>query len=274
MSPQLRAFLLREGSTRAVSLVRILLALLLWTRFGQEFAAFHLVAERFPVIAACFWVSTTLMLVGYRARAATLAAGITMFAAVFWAGVHQGHSPYEHHHVYMLAAATMWTSFTPCGGSYSVDRWLAVRAAEADGKPAPPEQGPTWATWLLLGQLSASYFWSAWDKSTPAFLSGVRLVQIFVTKYGTSDLPFDAFQTVCAAAAWMTVLGEYALAAGVLVRWPLRIVVPAGLLLHALLYLLIPVSTFSATCMALYLLVFDPDDVHAFLDRLQGHAPS
>ena len=270
MSPGLRALMLADGSTRATGLVRILTALLLWTRFGQEMAPFHYVAERFPVLASLFWVSSTLMLVGYRARLSTGLAGLTMFGLVFWAGVHEGHDPYRHHHVYMLAAVTMWLALTPCGGSYSLDRWRAVRAAASSGVPAPPERGPTWATWVVLGQLSATYFWSAWDKTTPAFLSGARLVQIFLTKYGTSDIPFAGFEALCQVAAWATVLGEYALAVGVLVRWPLKLVVPAGLLLHALLYLLIPVSTFSASCMVLYLLVVDPDDLHEVIDRLHG----
>ncbi|MCO4748030.1 MAG: HTTM domain-containing protein [Proteobacteria bacterium] len=273
MSATLRDFLMREGSTRPAGLVRILLALLLWARFAVEFAPYHNVAQRFPVLALLFWISTPLMLIGFRAQLSTLLAGLTLCGAVFYAGVAHGHEHYVHHHVYMLAASTLWLGVAPCGGSYSVDRWLSVRRARRDGVEPPPERGPQWGVTVVLIQLSACYFWSAYDKSTPAFLSGARLTQILVTKYGTSDIPFAGFEWLCQIGAWATVLGEFGLAAGVLFKRLAWLVVPAGLLMHALFFLALPVSTFSLTCMALYLLVVDPDDVHAFLDAIQGHAP-
>ena len=41
-----------------------------------------------------------------------------------------------------------------------------------------------------------------------------------------------------------------------------------GLLLHSLLYVLLPVSTYSATMALLYLAYFDADAVHGVLERL------
>jgi len=43
-------------------------------------------------------------------------------------------------------------------------------------------------------------------------------------------------------------------------------------------YVLLPVNTYSATVMVLYLALLDPDAVHRFLDRMiqnhgQGHSP-
>ena len=52
-------------------------------------------------------------------------------------------------------------------------------------------------------------------------------------------------------------------------RWR-RWVVPVGLSLHATFYLMLPVATYSATAMVLYLALLDPAAVHRFLDRMQG----
>ena len=45
-----------------------------------------------------------------------------------------------------------------------------------------------------------------------------------------------------------------------------------GLAFHAVIYCTLPVYTFSATMVVLYLAYFDPDDVHGFIDRLQGRS--
>ena len=43
---------------------------------------------------------------------------------------------------------------------------------------------------------------------------------------------------------------------------------------QATFYVLLPVNTYSATMMVLYLSLLDADAVHRFLDRIQGHGLS
>ena len=82
-------------------------------------------------------------------------------------------------------------ALTPCGRSLSVDRWLAMRAAERRGEAPPPELGPLYGQRLLAMQVSAVSLFAVWDKLTPGFLSGARLQHILLDRYGTSSTPLD-----------------------------------------------------------------------------------
>jgi hypothetical protein len=44
-----------------------------------------------------------------------------------------------------------------------------------------------------------------------------------------------------------------------------------GLVLHALIYYLTPVGTYTATMWLLYLAFVDPDATHRLIDRMSGH---
>ena len=74
-----------------------------------------------------------------------------------------------------------------------------------------------------------------------------------------------------AVLAVTVVVVEFFLAFAIFVRRWRACVVPIGLALHAAFYVLLPVSTYSATMMVLYLALLDPDEVHRFIDRLLGH---
>jgi len=260
------SFLGVRGSTRAVALIRIGLALLLWARWGADLTPLHAHVRHAGALGAAFWLFTSAMLVGLRSGLATAGAGLTALALVHVAGVEE----YTHHHSYLLAAATCLLALAPCGGSFSVDRWLAVRDARTRGEPPPPEQGDLWAAWLLAAQLSAVYFWSAVSQLTPAFLSGERLQQTYVALYSPSDCPhFPAFAPLMMALALAVVALELALAFGLWNRRARRWLMPAGLAFHAALYLTVPVLTLSATMVLLYL-AFLPDEVHRAVDALVG----
>jgi|GEM_PF-5153702 len=45
---------------------------------------------------------------------------------------------------------------------------------------------------------------------------------------------------------------------------------PRGVLFHGSLYFVVPVETFSATMILLYLAYFEPDDVHRAIDNVQA----
>jgi hypothetical protein len=90
-------------------------------------------------------------------------------------------------------------------------------------------------------------------------------------RYFGSDFPRSPlFHAAMVFLAWATVVLEYLLAFGLFVprlQGPLLL---AGFLFHAIIYITLPVATFSVTMWVLYLAFLDPDRVHAILDRSAG----
>ena len=258
---RLARFLNAEGSTRSAGLIRIGLALLLWARFAGDIAPFTPNGMGHPLLAGSFFASTTLMLLGIGSQLSTAWAGATLLFMVYGAGP-TWMEPWTHHHTTILAHATALLALAPCGRSYSVDRWRTGR----------PEVGPVWPLKLIAFQLSVLYLASAWDKCNAAFLSGERLQHVFMTLYwGADPVTIPGFAAMCALTAWVVIAIEIVLPIGM---WFERFQPPlilAGLALHALFWLGVPVGTFSLTMALLYLSWIDPDRVHAVLDRLQGH---
>lgn len=257
--------LFSEGSTRTSAMLRISLALLLWTRWGTDVAPFVDASTLRLLLAASFYASTTLMLLGVYARLSTAWAGATTMAMVFWIGP-QAVEPWTHHHTAVLAIAVALCALTPCGHSYSWDRWRALQRGEPAG-----ESAPLWGLKLVGFHVSTIYFWTAWDKSFWGFLSGDRLEMALHKLYLGSDfVALPGFHTAMMLAAIAVVALEYFFAFGLWVRrwqwWTL----PLALGMHAVFFVLLPVGTFTATMFALYLAFLDPDAVHEWLDKMSN----
>lgn len=268
-----RRWLLAEGSTRAVGLMRILFPLIAWARFADELLPFRDQSPERLALSLAFFASTTWMLIGWQARTGTAACAATLVSMVYGLGRNGGVEPWTHHHTTVLADAVVLLALTPNGGSFSLDRWLEVRDARRAGRPPPPERGALWAV-PLIGLLVASvYFWSAVDKTTIGFLTGQRLEQIWVAIWWGSDWPDrPGFRALFAAMAVVVVALEYLLPFGL---WSRRLqpwLIPIGITLHALFYTLLPVGTFSVTMVACYLAFLDPQVVHRVIDELLGAA--
>lgn len=261
-----------EGSTRPAALMRIGLVWIAWARYAEDLSFWRQVEWDFFVVGASFFVSTTLMLLGVWSRFATAWAGATMLLGTYaYLGFQRGVEPWTHHHTYLLSVATCLLALTPCGRSYSWDRWRAVMRSEREGVSVPPERGALWAQRLIALQVAAVYFWGAYNKTTTGFLSGAALEFVAMSLYLGSDYPQSPlFHSAMVFLAWAIVLLEYALAFGLFVRPLRRWLIPAGLLFHAVIYVTLPVATFSATMWLLYLAFLDPERVHAFTDRLTG----
>jgi uncharacterized membrane protein YphA (DoxX/SURF4 family) len=261
---------MREGPTDIVALLRIGIALLVWTRWGSQLAYFWRPHPEMWALGSVFFVASTAMLVGFWSRTSTAITAATLFVGwLHFVPAHGMSDEFEHHHTRILMAANLFLAFTPCGGSWSLDRWLAVRRAEADGQPSPRNWGSLWATDLIALQVSTVYFWSAWDKSQWAFLSGERLENMFV-KWYFFDYPYwlPGFHEACVAMAWFTVLLEYVLPFVLFVPKLQRWFVPAGLLLHGVFFVVLPVGTFTCTMMLLYLAYLRPEQVRGVLSRV------
>ncbi len=271
----MRAWLTRrvteEGSTRTAALIRIGLPLLIWARLGNSHLFFRGQEWWSPLISASFFLSTTAMLVGWRSRLSSAWTGTTLLFMYYFMGQYLGSEAYNHHHVYLLIVAPCLLACTECGRSWSIDRWRVVRAARAAGERIPAEVGPTWGLWLITLQLSQIYLWAMVAKCNAAFLSGARLEQILMYLYFGSDYPaIPGFHGMIVVLAYLTVAIELVLAVGLFIRRTHHWLLPMGVALHAVMYVALPVSTFSATMWLLYLAVLDPDRVHALIDQMSG----
>ncbi len=266
--------LLAEGSTRAVALIRLGLVALEWSKWGGDFLLYLDKPADQRWIGVSFYLSTTLLFFGILTRVAAVWAGVTMLAIYYWIGIHDGVEPYTHHHTGLLCIATALLALTPCGGSWSVDRWWAVRQAERRGASPPPERGPLWGQRLIALQVSVLYISSAADKCSAAFLSGERLQHHAMSLYLGSDFPaWPGFPYLTQALAIATVALEGALGVGLWFRRARPILIPLGILFHGILFVTLPVSTFSLTMWLLYLAFVDPDVLHRFVNRL-GDGPT
>lgn len=266
----IRDYANREGSTRAVALVRILIVLLVLAKWGEDLAFFSARAPGIHFISPLFFLCAALALVGYRTKAAI--AGLTFLLAFFYFGYGKALGVHEwaHHHAYMLLVVTALLNGAPCEKSYSVDRYLAVLAAERRGEAAPAERGPLWAQNLIVLQMGALYFWTAIDKTEPHFLNGDRLERIMEWAYaGHPAYQLLTERWFLAGGSILVVLVEYFLAYAVIARQWTRLTLLVGIGLHAAFYFLLKVDTYSATMIVLYLLYLDPEAVHRAIDRLQ-----
>lgn len=258
-----------EGSSRSSALIRIGLAMLFWSRWAGELLLYRDQSPLGVFLAVNFFVATLLLFVGYHSRIAAVWTGMVGLAMYHYFGFQLGREPWTHHHAYLLAVAALLIALTPCGRSYSLDRYLAVMHAERRGVAPPAERGNLWGLRLIVLQLSVLYFFTAFDKSSYAFLSGARIEAIFLWYYAGSDYP--------AGLAWLAMIVsvavvalEYCLAFGLPFRATRRYLVLPGLAFHAIIYLTLPVYTFSATMALLYLAYFDADAVDKVIARLQG----
>jgi hypothetical protein len=263
-----------EGSTRPAAMIRIGLVFLIWGRWAGELLPFRplsLYQTDMTLIGISFYLSTFLMLLGIGSRLTTFWTGATLLTLYYYAGIMRGVEPYTHHHTYLLGFATFLLAFTPCGGSYSWDRYLAVQKAWRENRPMPPEEGPLWAMRLLALQVSVIYLASAYNKFHPGFASGERLEAIFMYWYAGSDFPaIPGFHTAMMVLAMATVLLELGLAIGLWFSQTRPAAVVMGIGFHLLLYYTLPVATFSLTMILLYLCFFPPERIHRLMDLLQG----
>ena len=194
-----------QGSSRSSALIRIGLAMLFWSRWAGELLLYR---DQSPIglfLAANFFVATVLLFVGYHSRVAAVWTGLVGLAMYYYFGFQLGREPWTHHHAYLLAVAALLIALTPCGRSYSLDRYLAVMRAERTGVAPPAERGNLWGLRLIVLQLSVLYFFTAFDKSSYAFLSGARIEAIFLWYYAGSDYP--------AGLAWLAMIVSVAVVA-------------------------------------------------------------
>jgi hypothetical protein len=179
------------------------------------------------------------------------------------------HPSWKHHHTFLLVMSTLFIALTPCGRSYSLDRWLALRRALKSGLPSPPEIGNLWGLRLIAIQLSMVYFWTAYEKLYWGFLSGERmelLVYNYYAGYDYASIP--GFSALCCIAAITTVILEFLLAFGLYIPKFRKYLMFIGIVLHILFYVIFPIRTFTLAMILLYLAFIPAASVHRFIDNM------
>jgi len=267
-----------QGSTRPLGLMRIAIATIVFVRFANEVSLYQGDSLSFVLLGLAFFGLTSMMLVGCKAQAACTGVALTLMTMHFYMGKVHGYPGWSSHHIYILVVSVSLLALSPCGRSFSWDRYRALAQAQ-DARDIPPEHGDLWPQRLIALQLAALYFWAAVDKTNWSFLSGQRLEEAFIWSFtGRALEPLISLGAILAVLSILVVVVEYFLAFAIFVRHWQAFVLPLGLALHAAFYVLLPVNTYSATVMVLYLALLDPDAVHRFLDRMiqnhgQSHSP-
>ena len=172
--------------------------------------------------------------------------------------------------------AILFIALTPCGRSYSLDRWLALRRALKSGFPPPPEVGNLWGLRLIAIQLSMVYFWTAYEKLYWGFLSGARMEFLFYNYYAGYDYAsIPGFSALCCIVAITTVILEFLLSFGLYIPKFRTYLMPVGIALHVLFYLLLPIRTFTLAMILLYLAFIPATSVHRVIDNMhEGYQPA
>ena len=197
-------WLRREGSTRALGLVRVGTGLMLWARFAREMMPMRDLHPDRVALSMAFYVFSTGMVLGVATPVSM--AGMAAVMATMVIGYGAVIEDWTHHHVTLHMLVVFWLALTPCGRSFSVDRWLAVRSAEARGAPLPPERGPLWAAVLLPIQVCTVYAWSVVDKLGNHFLNGTQLEQLaMMYVFGAQPPEGPVIAWVYPALAWAVV---------------------------------------------------------------------
>jgi hypothetical protein len=259
----------RVGSTRSASLLRILLALLVWAQWAGPMRGIHLMGQPDRLaVSAIFWILTPFMLVGWWSRTSTGLVGLGLLLNtvvskeyVRFEGVDQD--------PWFLVVAVCLLALTPCGGAWSVDRWIAVRRGGPTSSRSA--EGELWAWPLLNAHLVLLLLSIALSMSRPSFLSGARLHQHLLDTYFGSVSPLW-LEPFCVVMAPALLLSHLALAVGFALPSLRRRAVWGSLVFHSALFLVLPAGVYTLFVMAMSLAVLDPDEVHRALDRLHGRA--
>ena len=259
-----------RDSTRSVGLIRIGLVLLIWSRWAGELTLCRDIRLSVILLNSAFFLLTGLMCVGLWTRASSM--GTAIIISVMFVMRESWH----HHHTFLLIISTLFIALTPCGRSYSLDRWLALRRALKSGLPPPPEIGNLWGLRLIAIQLSMVYFWTAYEKLYWGFLSGARmefLVYNYYAGYDYASIP--GFSALCCITAITTVILEFSLSFGLYIPKFRKYLMPVGIILHILFYVLLPIRTFTLTVILLYLAYIPAASVHRFIDNMhEGYQPA
>jgi len=260
------------ASTRSLALIRIGLAAAIWATWGKDLVlTYNLVPKQF-VVAALVMTATTMMLVGLCSRIASAVTGLGL-AYVMVAHEYVQVPLWPDVQVALLSAAPVILALGPCGRSYSLDRWIALRRSDKRETAPPPELGDVRALGVLTVLVIGAQAIEALTMSRGPWLSGYTLERVILWQATGSSPPGPG---LLALTAWLP-----AVAIAACVLWwglVLAMVYPrtrpwaaaVGVGVQLVIYLLIPAGTGPLVFVVLYLALIEPNRVHALIDELSG----
>ena len=142
----------------------------------------------FLLLGAAFFVFTSMMLVGYMAETACAGVAILLATFQFYLGYMRGYPGWTSHHVYLLLVSVSLLALSPCGRSFSLDRYRALAHGAEPRATSRRNTAICGPQRLIALQLGALYFWTAVDKTNWQFLSGQRLQEAFIWSYAGRGL--------------------------------------------------------------------------------------
>ena len=223
------------GSMRPLALLRINLALIAWARYGRDLHLFEAQRNASVLFAAIpFFILSTTTLLGLFSRTSSLLFGLLLFYMATYIAGEAPQIDWRYNHTYLLGSLTILMAASPCGRSYSLDRYFAVKKARRDGSELPLESGSLLGAHPICLQISSVYFWAALDKLTPLFYSGDRIQQIMYQFYfGIDPNPLIESNLLCALLAISVIILEFVLSIGMYVPRSRLVLMAAGATMHS-----------------------------------------
>jgi hypothetical protein len=229
-----------------VSLQRIALGLLAWAQFAAPLRAVHHL-DGGLVPATLFYLLSPFLVLGLFSRTSALLVG----ALCVWAWKDEAGDPAGG----LLGWSLVWLALTPCGGSFSWDRW----------RTRAPEQGDLLGTRLLQLHLTVMLLLKAADRSSWHYLSGEAFQQGLHLESMPPGWVLQGVALITFAVGWMLPLALWLPAT----RLAAVAAVCGGWLIA---YPVLPVGVESLVVCVLAGSFLDPEQVHRGIDRLLGRS--
>lgn len=255
-----------------MALLRMGLVANSWARWSNDHVLYRNLDPETLLVACLFFISSTLTFFGLFTAVARWVFAATTAHFVYVAGHIYGIEPYTHHHTTLMALANILLALSPCGKALSVDRYIKVWWAQKNRQNIPRiEPVNLWTQRLIAMQVSSVYFWGAYNKINPGFLSGARMSH-YLMRYYTgpthlNDLSPLLHESMLPLSILVVAL-EFALSLGLFFKKTRRWLLVPGLILHGAFYFSLSVFTYTTTMWILYLAFLKPEDV----DRMIVHS--
>lgn len=259
------------GCARVLGLMRIATALMLWARFGGKLCFDGSMSMLGVGISCGFFIGSTLMCIGLWTRLSTAVTAIVLLYCHHIRGLVDSVPGWTNHNILLLILTVSLLALTPCGTTYSVDRWRALRRAAIANEAGPTELAPLWSLRLLALLLATVYFSTVYDKTTVAFLGGERLQAVFASHYTGSDYLEEPWEVFCMLSAIMVYVIEASLIFGLAVprlRGPLMF---AGATMHLAFYNAFRIGAFSTNMIMLYFAWLPTAPIRRVIDEVCGY---
>lgn len=222
------------------SLLRVGLVLLMWTSFASALSLHQVQTTEQLLGAAVFFATSLLALTGTGGRWGTALFGLSLIAIRYFLGYAQARQDLLQHHATLVGTALIIAAAGPSFSRYS---W---------GAKHPPLLSQADVVALFRLQIVVLYAMAAYHKLASYFLGGHELQYFFMIAYtGSLGWIQPENQDFFSALTLVVGLVELALAVGLSVPRTRSLAVGAGVIFHALVYLIMPAHAFSL-CMLMF----------------------